>query len=179
MRVLKLVTNSFVCVDHPNFPVCVCVCVNSLAWLSSSGGHAKAAVILQPEAEAEEHRYFIMASFITPGTAWHRSQSPSSSSSSSSPPPPSNLIPRPSLLTAALVPRSASPLPRSPLCVCNSSAVTLSLCCPPASLRSFPPLSLYLPFSALHSIPSFPFLLINSSVILCVPLSWPILPGFH
>lgn len=55
-----------------NFTLCVCV---FWAWLSRSCSGANAALILQPEAKAEEHRCFIMASFITSGTAWHRSRS--------------------------------------------------------------------------------------------------------
>lgn len=52
----------------------VCMRLLYLASLSRSRGRAKAVVILQPAAKAVEHRYFIMASFITSGTVWQHSQ---------------------------------------------------------------------------------------------------------
>lgn len=64
------VGHKLLCVSSRFLP---CACSPGM---SMSCDHAKAAVILQPAAEAEQHRSFIMASFITPGTAWHHSQDP-------------------------------------------------------------------------------------------------------
>lgn len=93
---------------------CVCMCARAcarlfyLASLRRSCGQAKAVVILQPAAKAVEHRYFIMASFITSGTVWQHSQSQS--------PPPHHPPPQPcsSLLSADAQVLRSSLTPLSP-----------------------------------------------------------------